>query len=217
MLGPPSRRHLRRGVGDGGGVYIDLSAAFFRKVTGLPDLRLGRFCVGNFFPAFRSGWRIPRRTVDRIDDDRPRVRHPRGPRRTRRRQRAAPRRSRLPTTDPPMGLRRPEVCPEPAGLDLLVQQTLLHIEAIGYTNPKLAGLYPLSLSARTQVLKGRLSSPRSSGTSVTSPTPTTRSHHLFPHAVLDQHRPAPDDGPAVPVPPHTTASSTPTRRTASPR
>ncbi|NED62882.1 hypothetical protein G3I15_18335, partial [Streptomyces sp. SID10244] len=37
------------GVGDGGGVSMDLSLRFFRKVTGRPDLRLGRFCVGNFF------------------------------------------------------------------------------------------------------------------------------------------------------------------------
>ena len=36
-------------VGDGGGVSMDLSLAFFRKVTGRSDLQLGRFCVGNFF------------------------------------------------------------------------------------------------------------------------------------------------------------------------
>ncbi|NED63676.1 hypothetical protein G3I15_22345, partial [Streptomyces sp. SID10244] len=53
----------------------------------------------------------------------------------------------------------PEPCPEPAELDHTVQQALLHIEAIAFTEPELSGLYPLSLSARTQVLKGRLSSP----------------------------------------------------------
>ncbi len=37
------------GVGDGGGVSVDLSLRFFRKVTGRSDLRAGRFCVGNFF------------------------------------------------------------------------------------------------------------------------------------------------------------------------
>lgn len=37
------------GVGDGGGVSVDLSLRFFRKVTGRSDLRAGHFCVGNFF------------------------------------------------------------------------------------------------------------------------------------------------------------------------
>ncbi|HNP57461.1 MAG TPA: glutamate synthase-related protein [Gordonia sp. (in: high G+C Gram-positive bacteria)] len=147
------------GVGDGGGVCIDLSAAFFRKVTGLPDLRLGRFCVGNFFlPSDPAGASRAARLIESTMTDRGfailAVRD-------------------VPVDDSvllpaavayQLPIRQwvfaaPEVCPEPAGLDLLVQQALLHIEAIGYTNPKLAGLYPLSLSARTQVLKGRLSSP----------------------------------------------------------
>ena len=33
-----TRQHVRRGVGDGGGVSMDLSQAFFRKVTGIADL-----------------------------------------------------------------------------------------------------------------------------------------------------------------------------------
>ena len=37
------------GVGDGAGVNIDLSLSFFRKLTGLKDLELGEFGVGNFF------------------------------------------------------------------------------------------------------------------------------------------------------------------------
>lgn len=39
-----------------------------------------------------------------------------------------------------------------------MHEALLAIEAIAYNTPALRGLYPLSLSARTQVLKGRLNS-----------------------------------------------------------
>ncbi|WP_440712258.1 glutamate synthase-related protein [Gordonia sp. FQ] len=146
------------GVGDGGGVSMDLSQAFFRKITGQRDLRLGRFCVGNFFlpgddaAAAQAARLITSTMTDRgftvladrevpVDD------------------------SALPPAGPAAQLpirqwvfAAPDPCPSPAGLDLLVQEALLHIEAIGYADPALTGLYPLSLSARTQVLKGRLSS-----------------------------------------------------------
>ena len=147
------------GVGDGGGVSMDLSLAFFRKVTGRSDLQLGRFCVGNFFlpqtpkAAAHAARLIESTMTDRgftvltvrdvpVDDS---VLRP------------AAVRYQLPIRQ--WIFAAPDPCPEPADLDLIVQQALLHIEAIGYTEPKLAGLYPLSLSARTQVLKGRLSSP----------------------------------------------------------
>lgn len=45
-----------------------------------------------------------------------------------------------------------------AALDLRIHRALLAIEARAYTDPALAGMYPLSLSARMQVLKGRLNS-----------------------------------------------------------
>jgi glutamate synthase (NADPH/NADH) large chain len=37
------------GIGDGAGVNIDLSLNFFRKITGIADLKLGDFGVANFF------------------------------------------------------------------------------------------------------------------------------------------------------------------------
>ncbi|NRB03501.1 MAG: glutamate synthase large subunit, partial [Rhodobacteraceae bacterium] len=45
-----------------------------------------------------------------------------------------------------------------AALDSRMHAALLAIEAVAYTDPALAGLYPLSLSARIQVFKGRLNS-----------------------------------------------------------
>ncbi|MEM9962395.1 MAG: glutamate synthase-related protein [Pseudomonadota bacterium] len=45
-----------------------------------------------------------------------------------------------------------------AALDARIHVALLEIEAAAYTDPALDGLYPLSLSARMQVFKGRLNS-----------------------------------------------------------
>ena len=147
------------GVGDGGGVSIDLSLRFFRKITRRRDLRLGRFCVGNFFlptdpeAAAAATTLIEQTMLDRgfsvltvrdvpVDDS---VLRP------------AAVAFQLPIRQ--WVFAAPQPCPEPAELDHLVQHALLTIEARAYPDPDLAGLYPLSLSARTQVLKGRLSSP----------------------------------------------------------
>ncbi|MEE3848719.1 glutamate synthase-related protein [Gordonia sp. LSe1-13] len=147
------------GVGDGGGVSMDLSLRFFRKVTGRADLALGRFCVGNFFlPTDAGGADRAARLIERtmrgrgfgvltvrqvpVDDSA---------------LRPAALSYQLPIRQ--WVFSAPEPCPDPAELDNAVQQALLDIEAVAYTEPELAGLYPLSLSARTQVLKGRLSSP----------------------------------------------------------
>lgn len=169
------------GVGDGGGICIDLSQRFFRKLTGHPDLRLGQFCVGNFFlptteeAAAKATRLIERTMADRgftvlcvrdvpVDDDV----------------------LREAAVDFQLPIRQwifaaPQPCPEPVDLDRLVQQALLHIEAIGYTAPALAGLYPLSLSARTQVLKGRLSSPEVIDYFLDLADPDHRVHTLFFH------------------------------------
>ena len=146
------------GIGDGGGVSMDLSRRFFRSVTGRPDLELGRFCVGNFFlrPSPAAAARATR-LIERTMHDRgftdlcvrdvpvdPSVLRP------------ASAAAQLPIRQ--WVFAAPDPCPDPADLDHLVQQALLHIESIAYTSDEFAGLYPLSLSARTQVLKGRLSS-----------------------------------------------------------
>lgn len=52
----------------------------------------------------------------------------------------------------------PAECGSLAEFDWRIHKALLAIEALAYTVPEFAGFYPLSLSARTQVLKGRLNS-----------------------------------------------------------
>lgn len=143
------------GVGDGAGVNLDLSLRFFRRVTGRPDLDLGVFGVGNFFlpndPAFHAeAEQVVRQVLaDRgfdilverevpVDDSA---------------IRPAAVKYQLP-------IRQWVFTAANGGplSDRTIHDALMAIEEVAYTRPELQGMYPLSLSARTQVLKGRLNS-----------------------------------------------------------
>ncbi|MEM1107665.1 MAG: glutamate synthase central domain-containing protein, partial [Planctomycetota bacterium] len=157
LCGVPHRGGMSsEGVGDGAGISVDLSLKFFRKVTGV-DLEPGAFGVGNFFmPAdpneHETAVNIINETLDQwgfeivclreVEVDNARIG-----------ERAA--KWQLPIRQwvflAPDGVRGAE-------LDAKIYEALLAIEAIAYTNEALAGMYPLSLSARMQVLKGRLNS-----------------------------------------------------------
>lgn len=138
------------GVGDGAGVNLDLSLRFFRELTGRPDLALGQFGVGNFFlpndPDFHAeAENVIENTLRAQGFDI------------------------LVKRDVPVD--NTEIRPAAIKYQLPIRQwvftassdreihdALMAIEAVAYTTPQLAGLYPLSVSARTQVLKGRLNS-----------------------------------------------------------
>ena len=143
------------GVGDGAGVNLDLSLRFFRKVTGRSDLDLGSFGVGNFFlpndPAFHAEAETVIREalaaqgfdilVEReVPVDNAAIR-------------PAAVKYQLPV--------RQWVFATGNGgplSDRSIHDALMAIEEVAYTRLELSGMYPLSLSARTQVLKGRLNS-----------------------------------------------------------
>ena len=144
------------GVGDGAGISVDLSLKFFRRETGR-DLEPGAFGVGNFFLPEDEGQhaRASELIESKLKEGGFEVIKVRD----------------LPVDNSaicdraiklqlpirqwvflaPDGLRG-------ADLDRKVHEVLLAIEAVAYTDTALAGLYPLSLSARVQVFKGRLSS-----------------------------------------------------------
>ena len=146
------------GVGDGAGVSVDLSVDFFGQLTGL-SLERGHFGVGNFFmPDDRTQWDRARALIDSalaeaglavllvrevpVDDS---VLRPR----------ALP--YQLPIVQWVFRLADPGDADDQRNrIDRAANAALLRIEAEAYPDPSLAGLYPLSLSARTQVLKGRL-------------------------------------------------------------
>ncbi|MDR5172089.1 glutamate synthase large subunit [Methylobacillus flagellatus] len=144
------------GVGDGAGVSIDLSLPFFRRLTG-QALEAGRFGVGNFFlPSDEgaycraddiirtalSGKGFDILLVRDVPVDNEAIR-------------PAAIRYQLPIQQ--------WVFAAPADIDAQefdrrIYQALLVIEEQAYTDAALSGLYPLSMSAHTQVLKGRLNS-----------------------------------------------------------
>ncbi|MCL8010918.1 glutamate synthase-related protein [Streptomyces sp. AS02] len=144
------------GVGDGAGVSVDLSVEFFGAITG-ETLRAGHFGVANCFvptgPGRRDG------AVDLVG-----------------RSIAEQGFEVLLVRDVPVD--HTVACPaaeqyqlpivqwvfrapgdwERADVDAAANRALLAVEAVAYADDAYAGLYPLSLSARTQVLKGRLNS-----------------------------------------------------------
>ncbi|ALJ19600.1 glutamate synthase-related protein [Microbacterium sp. No. 7] len=148
------------GVGDGAGVSIDLSVEFFSALVGA-ELEGGRFGVGNFFmPDDRAQWARARALVDtaladagldtllvrEVPVDAGAIRS-----RALRYQR--------PIVQWVFRLAGDDGRGAPGGrerIDRSAHAALLAVEADAYTDPSLAGLYPISLSARTQVLKGRL-------------------------------------------------------------
>ena len=144
------------GVGDGAGISVDLSLHFFRKLTGAA-LQPGGFGVGNFFlPADPAQHDRAAGLIDAVLREVGMqillVREvPVDP------AAILPRAARCQLTIRQWIFAAPDDLRGPA-LDARIHQALLQIEAVAYTVPELDGLYPVSLSARTQVLKGRLNS-----------------------------------------------------------
>ena len=149
------------GIGDGAGVNIDLSLTFFRKITGIDSLEPGQFGVANFFfpedhDHYDSAanelierhfkdfslpiilWRTIPVDLDVIN--------------------TASGKAQLPIKQCVFG--RPESLKNASHKDFEshIQAALLDIEIEGFSRKELTGFYPLSMSSRTQVYKGRLNS-----------------------------------------------------------
>ena len=144
------------GVGDGAGISVDLSVAFFRKLC-RTDLHAGSFGVGNFFlpadPAQHD--RAAQLIETALSNAEFRTKVIRN----------------MPVNNDAIGARAAKwqlpivqwVFEAPEGMDQTafdrrIHLALLEIEAEAYTDATLEGLYPLSLSSRMQVFKGRLNS-----------------------------------------------------------
>ncbi|MEW2572237.1 glutamate synthase-related protein [Streptomyces sp. NPDC047070] len=144
------------GVGDGAGVSVDLSVEFFGALTG-ERLRPGHFGVANCFVPTDGVRRhasvdLVGRTLAAQGFDVLLVRDVPVDHGV---ARPAAEQYQLPLVQwvfrAPDAWERPEV-------DSAAHRALLAVEAAAYADDAYAGLYPLSLSARTQVLKGRLNS-----------------------------------------------------------
>ncbi|MFF4269864.1 glutamate synthase-related protein [Streptomyces sp. NPDC001536] len=145
------------GVGDGAGVNVDLSVEFFGAITG-EELRAGHFGVANCFVPLDDARRaaaaelVGRSIAEQGFDvllvrDVP-VDH----------TVACPAAEQYQLPIVQWVFRAPGDW-ERAEVDSAANRALLAVEAVAYADSDTyAGLYPLSLSARTQVLKGRLNS-----------------------------------------------------------
>ncbi|MFT4190173.1 MAG: glutamate synthase central domain-containing protein, partial [Comamonas sp.] len=151
------------GVGDGAGINVDLSLAFFRKLTGLP-LAAGAFGVGNFFVPRDAAARARAEQLVESALDAAGL-----PVLLRREMpldhtaaRPAAERFQLPIAQwvfgRPADLAGVEEGADPDAFERRIYGALLAIEARAFTEPEFGGLYPLSMSSRTQVFKGRLNS-----------------------------------------------------------
>jgi glutamate synthase (NADPH/NADH) large chain len=149
------------GIGDGAGVNIDLSLNFFRKITGNSALELGQFGVANFFypedhahhdsdanelvERHFNDFKLPiiARRVIPVDNT---VLN------------AAAIKAQLPIEQ--FIFARPAHLKDASHeeFERHIQAALLDIEVEGFSREELAGFYPLSMSSRTQVYKGRLNS-----------------------------------------------------------
>ncbi len=148
------------GIGDGAGVNFDLSLKFFRKITGDNSLEIGQFAVANFFfPENHNNDSLASDLIEKhfkafnlpiikwrdVPVDSSVIN-------------AAAIKAQLPIKQLIFG--RPSDMKEASHeeFERYIQKALLDIEAEGFNNDQLEGFYPLSMSSRTQVYKGRLNS-----------------------------------------------------------
>jgi glutamate synthase (NADPH/NADH) large chain len=149
------------GIGDGAGVNIDLSLKFFRKTTGIDSLELGQFGVANFFfPEDHAHYdSAAQKLVEEHfkEFDLPIIKWREVPV-DNSVLNAAAIKAQLPIKQVVFG--RPALLKDASHdqFETHIQNALLTIEVEGFTRPELAGFYPLSMSSRTQVYKGRLNS-----------------------------------------------------------
>ena len=149
------------GIGDGAGVNIDLSLNFFRKITGQKSLELGQFGVANFFfPEDHDHYdSAAAQLVENhfAEFDLPIIKWREVPVDSSVINSAAAK-AQLPIKQVIFG--RPQHLTKVSDQEFEshIQKALLTIEAEGFNRPELAGFYPLSMSSKTQVYKGRLNS-----------------------------------------------------------
>ena len=146
------------GIGDGAGVNIDLSVNFFRHITGMDSLQAGEYGVANFFfPPGKDAEQASKSVIEKqlasrnieiklwrdlpVDNL------------------VLNEASRL--TQPKIGqmvFLRPKNISDWNEFEALIVDALIAIEDHAFNEKEYEGLYPLSMSSKTQVYKSRLNS-----------------------------------------------------------
>ena len=147
-----------QGIGDGAGVNIDLSLNFFRKVTKNPLLKAGEFGVANFFLPIDKGQHNAAEEIisEVFNQHQLDIAVWRDVPVDKKALNSASQQAQLLIKQ--LVFSRPKAITTQSAFEDVIHSALAAIEYPAYTKPELYGLYPLSMSSRTQVLKGRLNS-----------------------------------------------------------
>ncbi|WP_087019274.1 glutamate synthase-related protein [Thaumasiovibrio subtropicus] len=146
------------GIGDGAGVNIDLSVNFYRFLTAKPTLEKGDFGVANFFFPFDASqtdktkqliestfaafkfeidqWREVPVNLDAVNEASQQAQQ----------------------TIHQVVFLRGDAYADAVQFENAINLALSELESTGFTDGDLEGFYPLSMSSKTQVYKGRLNS-----------------------------------------------------------
>ncbi|MGE9295081.1 MAG: glutamate synthase central domain-containing protein, partial [Puniceicoccales bacterium] len=146
------------GIGDGAGVNIDLSTRFFAKILGRKKLAKGEFGVANFFFPHNADYHAA--TTELIEAVMQKIGLPilqwrSVPVNT---DELNPAAAAAQQEIKQMIFERPEALTSQEAFDHAINDALIAIEASGFNQEGMDGFYPLSMSARTMVYKGRLNS-----------------------------------------------------------
>ena len=145
------------GIGDGAGINIDLSLNFFRKITGDSTLQTGHFGVANFFfPLVERARNSEKLIRDTFIEYGLNIALWRDMPINNEVLNEASRKVQLPVVQ--IVFLRPKTINDQDAFEEQINEALLDIEAKAFTDDSFKGLYPLSMSSRTQVYKGRLNS-----------------------------------------------------------
>ncbi|MEM9897058.1 MAG: glutamate synthase-related protein, partial [Bacteroidota bacterium] len=144
------------GVGDGAGVNIDISENFYRKLTHRTSLKLGEFGVGNFFYPYNAESHakangIIEEILEKFDL---KILLQRNVEVNTDILNEASQKAQLPIIQ--YVFEKPRLVKDRDEFEKLIYKALLEIEGHAFSEEKLKGLYPLSMSSYTQVYKGRL-------------------------------------------------------------
>lgn len=144
------------GVGDGAGICIDLSTCFFSKLTA-KNLKPGKFCVGNFFlPNNKKYHNTASKLIEKVLADK-KMKLIQSRFIPVNNKCLLPQSRKLQLSIKQWIFETPKMLDE-SSLERITHEALLKIESETFTSKIFDGFYPLSLSTKVQVLKGRLNS-----------------------------------------------------------
>lgn len=148
-----------QGVGDGAGILMDIPLPFFRRVTGYANLQHGDFGVGNFFfPEDESRWSDAKTLIKEKfrQHNMPILEWRFVPVDTSVVNEAT--RKAQPTIHQVVFARPFDETVTWEQFDRIINECLHEIHEVAFSDPQWVGFFPISMSTRTIVYKGRLNS-----------------------------------------------------------